>query len=69
MSLVQTKHCRDLVWRKAQLEELYYFPPARHLIYLIDSYIEKSVELEQLLMRKAQLEDKIHCAEEFLKLI
>jgi len=69
MSYVQTKEHRELIRKREKLEPECYLPPVRHMIFLIDNYIAKKVELENLKMKQAQLEDRIHCAKEFIKML
>lgn len=69
MSFIQTKEYRSLIQKKERLEQEQHLPPARHLIYLIDDYIGRKIELEKLRMELAQVEDKIYCAKEFIKMV
>jgi hypothetical protein len=67
MAFYQTKKCRELIEKRKALMAIG-LPPARHIAYLIDDYIEKQLELERLKMAEAQLDDRIHCAREFIKI-
>jgi len=69
MSFVHTKECRNLIRRREKLEAKAYFPSIRHLIYLIDDYIAKKIEMETLGLKRAQLEERIYCAKEFIKVL
>lgn len=69
MSYIQTKEYRELKKKREKLEKQSYLPPIRHIIHLIDLYVAKKLAFEQLKVIQAQLEDKIYCAKEFIKML
>ena len=69
MSFTQTKEYRNLIRKREELKSEEHLPLVRHLIYLIDDFIAKKVELEALKMELTQLDDRIDCAREFVKML